>query len=163
LSREVYSPSAQQPANKRRAYTVTSNENFGNFLGHSTQSVRYVAQKLKPAFPIVPKGEPVSEIDLASIEPAENKLHQEIFRSHKREFRRECEHDCLIDSHPLHAFHLLVEGLKKRRRSLRVQNGARMRIECNDSRWKNQLPRTFDNSSHYQLMSEVKAVKHAES
>jgi hypothetical protein len=43
-----------------------------------------------------------------------------------------------------------------------MQNGARMRIECDHSRRRAQCPRALDNSTHDQLVTKMQTVKHAE-
>jgi hypothetical protein len=109
----------------------------------------------------VSERETVTQINLASIEAAEDESQQKIFGAHVRKLRCEIEHNRLIDAQPLHPIGLLVECLEQRRGRFRVQDGAWMRFERNDSGGHVQGSGPLDHSTHYQLMGEMKPIEHA--
>src|SRR6185369_14172483 len=94
------------------------------------------------AFAFVAEGETVTEVNFAGVEPPEDQLVQEICGADRSEFRRELQHDALINAESLHAFHLLIEG--------------------HDRSGQIKQARPRNDTAHDLLMAEMQTVEHAE-
>src|SRR6266404_1283909 len=141
---------------------MPAQEHFGDFLCNTAKTRGDAPQQLKPSFAVVAERKPLTQVGFASVQPAEDESQQEVLGGHLRQLVSEAEHNRLIDAQPLDSFHLLFEGLKQRRRGLRMQHGARVWVECNHRRGYAEGTSALHNAAHYELMSEMKPVEHPE-
>ncbi len=109
-----------------------------------------------------PEGEAAAEVDLARLEPLVHHVAQEVFGRDARELAREADDDGLLDAEHAERLDLLVEGLEERRRGLRVQHRAGVRVEGDDGRHAACGARALDDAADDELVAEVQPVEHAE-
>src|SRR4029079_10914489 len=111
------------------------------------------------AAPLVAEGEPLAQINFTRLQRVNDEALSEILGEHRRQLLIEFEHDNLLDAEQSQTFHLLIEGLKQRRRGLRLEHLSRMGIES-DQRWSRaDERRALDDGPDDRLVAQMQTVE----
>jgi len=161
-SGKVDATGTQQPPDHRRTDSVTADDHFRDLLRDAAQASGDLAQESESTLAIVPERESLAQVNLARIESPKDKSQQKLVGAQSGKLGRKFEDYSLIHPQAPDSFHFLIERLKQRGSSLRMQHGSRMGIKSDNGRWDTQGSGPLDDPAHDQLMGQVETVKHAE-
>src|SRR5690606_9242018 len=114
-ARQVHAALRKQPADVRRTYPLSAENDLGNLVRDKPKVGAHGANQINISAPALAECESFSQIDLLRLESLVNDLAKKVFGRLGGKFLVECNNDRLLYSQHLEICEPLIERLQKRR------------------------------------------------